>query len=151
MKIRLLLCSFFLSAAALAAGPRQPVTLHDVAAAPAAGFHAADGWEPGPRAAFYLSDETLLDGDDLDSVSVSRDAASQLGLVLSLSADGARKLAAATRVRQGQTIAIVVAGKVVSAPVVRAELGSRSLQLALPDAAAADIVTALGLPLPAAR
>lgn len=151
MKIRLLLCSFFLSAAALAAGPRQPVTLHDVAAAPAAGFHAVDGWEPGPRAAFYLSDETLLDGDDLESVSVSRDAAGQLALTLHFSADGARKLAAVSARRVGQSMAVVVAGKVVTAPVLQGELAVDRLQLALPDAAAADIVTALGLPLPAAR
>lgn len=89
------------------------------------------GWDD--STAYYLKAETLLTRAHLATVSQTKDANNTLGLKLTLTAEGAKVFADATAQHVNQKLAISVAGKVISAPVIKEKIEGGVLMLTLKD------------------
>lgn len=73
----------------------------------------------------FLHQENLLTDKDVTSVTFGRDESGGVDVTIQLKAAAAKKLAAATKSHLGRPIAILLDGKVITAPVVRAEISDR--------------------------
>lgn len=100
--------------------------------APRATFHVADvvrsseTWEttlPGTEVPLFVSEPPVVTADDIISAELWDPKDNQIRIAVQFRADAAQRLLAATRAHQDQWIAIVVDGRVVSAPLIRGEFG----------------------------
>ena len=75
----------------------------------------------------YLHKEAALTSRDIATAEVTTDGAGKPAVGLTFREDGRKKLAKLTEVHQGKPLAIVVAGKVIAAPIVREKIDEGSV------------------------
>jgi preprotein translocase subunit SecD len=75
----------------------------------------------------YLYADAVVGNDDVASARVTEDDAKNPAVEVTFTAEGQKKMAKATEMHQGKPLAVLVDGKVVAAPVVRAKLGDKAL------------------------
>jgi len=84
------------------------------------------GWEKmelrGSDKPIFVSDEVSLDGSQIEKVSFYKDANGNPSVGITLTEDGAKALEATTSRNRNKRLAIVLNGKVVSAPTIRATI-----------------------------
>ena len=82
----------------------------------------------GSAKVIYVYDESIVTNDDVaESRVVAGDAPSTFGVEVQLTAIGARKMREATEPHVGKPVAVLIDGRVVMAPVVRAPIGGLAL------------------------
>ncbi len=79
----------------------------------------------GSESKIYLHKEAELSGADIASVGVTTDKEGAPAVEMTLTKEGAKKLAKVSEDHKDKPLAILVDGKVVFAPVVRATLGDK--------------------------
>lgn len=75
----------------------------------------------------YLHAKPDVTGADIASAKVTTDNAGNPAVEVVFTEAGAKKVSALTKQWQGKPLAIVIDGKVISAPVVRAEIGGKAV------------------------
>jgi preprotein translocase subunit SecD len=78
-------------------------------------------------ALIYLHPEIVVNNDDIVRSSVVENSAGEFGVSVELSPSGTERIRQATASHVGQPVAVMVDGKVVTAPVLRSPIGSSAL------------------------
>jgi preprotein translocase subunit SecD len=94
----------------------------------------------------YLHPEVVVNNDDIAQSWVVPDAANRFGIAVTLTPSGAERMRQATTAHVGRPVAILIDGRIVSAPTVRSPLGESAMLSGLYTKAEADrIVVGIGL------
>lgn len=79
---------------------------------------------PPGRSKVYLHSNNILTDEDVSSVTFGRDENGGVSITIQIEEAGAKRLAEATRSHNGKPMAILLDGKVITAPVIRSEFSS---------------------------
>jgi len=109
--------------------------------APADGLRAAVVTDS--KRTVYLHPEVVVSNGDIAKASAQRNReGDSYGLALTFTADGARKMEAATRGRSGKPLAVLIDGNVVSCPTIRGVISTTAVVDARYTKAEADRIVA---------
>ena len=108
------------SVAQSAEKPRVTFELRRAEGKPAGGLTQAT--VAGTRDKVYLHKEAVLTNQNIASARVATDVEGKPAVEITLTEEGQKKLAKLTEDHQGKPLAILVAGKVISAPIVREKI-----------------------------
>ena len=81
----------------------------------------------GTEKTIYLHPEIVLSNEDVAIAEVSKDGAARVAVSLKFTAEGTRKIQAATAGHVGRPVAILIDGVVVMAPLLRSALGDSAM------------------------
>lgn len=105
--------------------PRPRLELRRAEAKPAEGL--TEATVAGTKVKVYLHKEADLTGEDVDKARASVDDQGRPAIEVIFTKEGARKMARLSERHAGKPLAILIDGKVVSAPVVRSKFSARAL------------------------
>jgi preprotein translocase subunit SecD len=74
----------------------------------------------------FLHSENVLTDRDVTSVTFGRDENGRVDVTLQIEAAAAKRLAAATKAHLGKRIAILLDGRVITAPIIRSEISDQA-------------------------
>ena len=110
---------------------------------------AETGFSPGLREValdatrkIYLQEDVVVSNIDVERAEVARDAGATFSVVVAFTAAGAAKMRRATSDHIGRPLALLVDGKVIAAPVVRAAIGGSAVLNGLFTRSEADRIAA---------
>ena len=86
----------------------------------------AEAVVPNDGPTVFLHSENVLTDKDVTSVTFGRDENGGVDITIQIEAAAAKRLAAATKAHLGKRLAILLDGKVITAPVVRSEISDQA-------------------------
>ncbi len=81
---------------------------------------------PNDGPTLFLHAENVLTGKDVTSVTFERNDHGEVDVTIQIESAAAKRLAAVTKANMGKRLAILLDGKVITAPIIRAEISSQA-------------------------